>query len=258
MSYLLTCAIYFISCFSHCAHSAPCCAPKQWAAEDYYWVSYDLDRQQIAVITFDSKSDFYRRELLDYKKGMHYVTPDELNCSASPLSGTMKQFCVPPAGGNITLDVRMFFGLYPDPNRRRGVRRHAQHFSGIVSDFRRKTTNNPRQRRRPRGHQIVNDNSPGMYAETIYYETSDVIGYVTVTSQTCNFVSEMTYTTMDDGRLVWQHTQWNNLTETVEPESFQMPKSCYLVGTPHSLIHPGGKARRSGGVLANILSLFDF
>ena len=39
--------------------------------QEWYWVSYDLDRQQVAIITFDPRlghGDVYQRELLDYRK----------------------------------------------------------------------------------------------------------------------------------------------------------------------------------------------
>ncbi|KAL8591886.1 hypothetical protein ACOMHN_044382 [Nucella lapillus] len=161
------------------ACGAPCCGPKQWAGE-------------IRRVTMDTRlSD------TDGVQGMHYVTPDEVTCTASRLNGSMPQLCVPPSGEPSSPESYRLLPKKPDRYSRSG-----DSTSGDDSSF-------------------------GVYAETIYYETDDVIGYVTVTSMTCSFLNEMTYATEDDGGLVWQHTQWNNVTLTVDPESFHMPKSCF-------------------------------
>ena len=54
------------------------CIHQKW-----HWVSYDLDRQQVAIITFDPRpghGDVYQRELLDYRK----VVPTHTNEGTRP------------------------------------------------------------------------------------------------------------------------------------------------------------------------------
>ncbi|XP_076439212.1 uncharacterized protein LOC143278070 isoform X1 [Babylonia areolata] len=248
---------------------ARCCGPRQWAGEvrrvtvnttlpdtsdtpEWHWVSYDFDTKKVAVITFDprpGKSDLYRRELLDFSEGMRYVTQDEVTCRSSRLNGTIPRLCVPPSGGNITLDIRKFFGVYPEPTSRFY---HRSLPRPIASESHRLVPNAPGKQRR--NCATSGDESMGMYAETIHYETDDVIGYVTVTSLTCSFVSEMTYTTEDGGSLVWQHTQWNNLTLTVNPESFNMPKSCFTT-SPDTVTTAGAQIPTAYGRMAQILNL---
>lgn len=239
-------------------HAAPCCAPRQWAAEvrlvtmdmtsqiretrqSWHWVSFDLDRQQIGVINFDpNHGQFYQRELLDYTKGKRYMTTDEVDCTVSSLTGNMEQLCVPPRGGNITFDARMHFGVYPiETESTSGLRNLASVAQSLIY-------NTPDDAQAP-------EDGLGLDAETIYYQTEDVIGYVTVSSLTCCFINEMTYASTEDGRLEWQHTQWNNLTLSVDEYAFVMPKSCYntSVSTPKTTVFP--HAASQPGLMAKTL-----
>ena len=113
--------------------------------------------------------------------------------------------CVYPTG-NITLDVRMFFGVYPDPDLR-GPSDSQRTGPSAASDYNRWLPNVPGKYR---SSLRDGDDSMGMYAETIYYETDDAIGYVTVTAPTCNFVDEMTYGTLDNGGKFGPYI-WNSL-----------------------------------------------
>ncbi|XP_076439213.1 uncharacterized protein LOC143278070 isoform X2 [Babylonia areolata] len=56
------------------------------------------------------------------------------------------------------------------------------------------------------------------------------------------------------GGLVWQHTQWNNLTLTVNPESFNMPKSCFTT-SPDTVTTAGAQIPTAYGRMAQILNL---
>ena len=93
----------------------------------------------------------------------------------------------------------MFFGVYPEPayDQHHVIHESPRILPNAASDYSRRLPNNPGRHRR--GSADIGDDSMGMYAETIYYETSDTIGYVTVTAPTCNFVNEMTYATLDNG-----------------------------------------------------------
>ncbi|PVD36151.1 hypothetical protein C0Q70_03124 [Pomacea canaliculata] len=208
---LLACLVTLVS-------SAPCCAPDQWASQvrvitmttdeskyqanyvrcgtrTWHWVSYDFNRSLIAIITVDPfHPDVYQRELLDYPKGVRYVTPDEFKCFAYPLQGAMMKLCVPPPGGNVSFDVPMLFGFV----------------NTLPTDVK----------------PVADSN--GMFGETIYYDNGDVTGYVTVATPSCAFVNEMSYATLPDGASVWRNVQWTNITLTLDPENFKMPSACNM------------------------------